>query len=117
MGLRLREDLDAIFITKTGDGWRGVATLAEAQGVEFLCPKCYHDEPVGKVGTHMIICWSRSRGVADDVSPGPGRWKMEGTGLEDLTLNAEEPNGARSVLLTGGCAWHGFVTNGVAGDA
>ena len=116
MGLRLREDLDATFITLAGDGWRGVATFAEAQGVEFLCPKCYQ-ENAGKVGTHMVICWSRSRGVPDDVSPGPGRWKMDGTGLENLTLNGEEPNGARSVLLTSGCGWHGFVTDGIAGDA
>ena len=90
-----------------------VDTLGEAQGVEFLCPKCFAANG-GNVGTHAVICWSRSRGVPEKAKPGPGRWKMEGTGFDDLTLNADPPGTARSVLLTGGCGWHGFVTNGDA---
>lgn len=100
-------DLDAAFIKL--DDPRGdfseMLTLSEAHGVQFNCPKCQ---------THSVVCWSRSRGVPDDVRPGPGRWKMEGTGLHDLTLNADPPSGARSVQLNGGCAWHGFVTDGDA---
>ena len=80
-----------------------VTTLAEAQGIKFRCPKC---------GDHAVICWSRSRGTPDDATPGPGRWALVGTSLEDLTLNADPPSQARSVLLSGGCARHGFVTNG-----
>ncbi len=90
----------------------GIA-LAEASGVKFLCPKCFAANN-GPVGTHAVICWSRSRGVPDDATPGPGRWRLDGTGLHDLTLNADLPSGARSVLLIGGCGWHGFVTNGEA---
>lgn len=90
-----------------------VATLAEAQGVKFLCPKCYADNR-GPVGTHLVVCWSRSRGIPDDAKPGPGRWMLEGTGLDDLTLNGDPPGNARSVALEGGCAWHGFVTMGDA---
>jgi hypothetical protein len=90
-----------------------VETLAEAQGIRFLCPLCFagHDDPVG---VHSVICWSRSRGVPDDVSPGPGRWRLDGTGLHDLTLNADPPSDARSVQLNGGCGWHGHVTDGEA---
>ena len=65
----------------------------------------------GEVGTHAVVCWSKSRGVPDKATPGPGRWLMRGTGYADLTLDAE-PGKSRSVLLLGGCAWHGFVTNG-----
>lgn len=91
-----------------------VDNLADAQGVQFLCPKCFRENG-GSVGTHAIICWSRSRGTPEDAVPGPGRWTLEGTGLHDLTLNGDP--GSRSVLLTGGCAWHGFVTNGEVTDA
>lgn len=89
-----------------------VEGIDEAQGVEFLCPKCYANNN-GPIGTHAVICWSRSRGVPDDAEPGPGRWRLVGTGLHDLSL-MEEPGKSRSVALKGGCAWHGFVTNGEA---
>lgn len=91
--------------------WTETDSIAEAQGVEFLCPKCFATND-GNVGTHMVLCWSRSRGVPDDAEPGPGRWKLVGTGYDDLTLDADPPQTARSVLLTSGCGWHGFVTNG-----
>jgi hypothetical protein len=92
---------------------RYVNSIAEAQGVMFLCPKCFAANG-GRVGTHIVICWSRSRGVPDDAQPGPGRWTLEGTGYADLTLNGDAVGGggARSVLLLGGCAWHGFITKG-----
>ena len=89
--------------------------IERAQGVMFLCPKCFKANG-GSRGTHAIVCWSRSRGVPDHVTPGPGRWSLHGTGLQDLTLNGDQPGGggARSVQLHGGCAWHGFITNGEA---
>lgn len=94
-----------------------VARIEEAQGVEFLCPGCFVANG-GPVGTHMVLCWSRSRGIADDVVPGPGRWALEGTGLHDLTLNGD--GNSRSILLAlekGCCGWHGYVTNGEVTDA
>lgn len=92
-----------------------VDALAEAQGVRFLCPKCFVANG-GSRGTHSVVCWQGSKGVPPEALPNPGRWKMDGTGLDDLTLNADPPfSSSRSVLLTGpGCGWHGFVTNGVA---
>jgi len=88
-------------------------SMAEAQGLLFLCPLCFAKNG-GAVGTHGIICWSRSRGVPDSQDPKPGRWTFEGTGFEDLTVNGDPPGNARSILLLGGCGWHGFITNGEA---
>lgn len=93
--------------------YRHVDSIEDAQGVSFLCPKCF-SENGGPKGTHAVICWSRSRGVPDDARPKPGRWSMSGSSVEDLTLNGDPPGSARSVQLHGGCCWHGHVTNGVA---
>lgn len=88
-----------------------VETLAEADGVFFLCPKCFAANG-GRRGTHGVLCWFVGK-VPGDVEPKPGRWNPSGTGLDDLTF--VEP-GAFSVLLTGaeGCKWHGYVSKGDA---
>lgn len=110
-------DLEPYFIRWEDERvYRCVETLAEAQGVSFLCPKCFAENG-GPRGTHQILCWSRSRGTPEAAQPGPGRWALVGTGLADLTLNADPPGTARSVQLTGGCSWHGFITNGEATTA
>lgn len=113
-------DLEASFIVyeKAPDGgtiMHRVDRFDLADGIIFLCPLCFTNNG-GSVGTHAVICWSRSRGVPDDLDPKPGRWKLVGTGLHDLTLDGDAPGGggARSVQLLGGCAWHGFITNGYA---
>jgi hypothetical protein len=108
-------DLDAEFLRASdAKNFRRVASIDEAHGVVFLCPKCFTANG-GKVGTHSVICWSRSRGAPDDIEPLPGRWAMNGTGIDDLTLDADVGgNGARSVLLLGGCSWHGFINSGHA---
>jgi len=83
-----------------------VATLADAQGVYFLCPKCFAENG-GAVGTHAVRVLFRGRNVPDDAWPLPGRWDVSGTGIDDLTLTP-------SIHLTGaGCGWHGFITNGL----
>ena len=88
-----------------------VDTLAEADGVMFLCPKCYAANG-GARGTHMVICWFEGK-VADDVDPKPGRWNPTGTCLADLSFVPGRKSS--SVLLLGeGCQWHGFVANGDA---
>jgi hypothetical protein len=109
--------LDATFIkheVRDGHDYHvHVDRIEDAQGVQFLCPKCFVANG-GAVGTHQVICWSRSRGVPDEVRPQPGRWKIDGTSIDDLTLNADPPATQRSVAITGGCGWHGHVTNGAA---
>lgn len=111
--MRLR-DLEAVFrrreVRDDGVFHVPVETLAEADGIMFLCPQCFAANG-GRVGTHMVICWFEDR-VPDDAVPGPGRWKPQGTGLDDLTFVVGKRS--NSVALIGGCGWHGFVTNGDA---
>jgi hypothetical protein len=85
--------------------WLVPVSFADADGIYFLCPKCFAEHP-DRVGVHGIICW-RPR-VPPDIKPNPGRWEFTGTGLDDLSLVA----GSSSVLLTGGCCAHFHVTNG-----
>ena len=87
-----------------------VESIKQAQGVRFLCPKCYEANG-GPVGTHAVICWSPA--VPDRFDPKPGRWVLLGTGFDDLTLGPP-PGRSASVLLTsrGGCQAHFFVENG-----
>jgi hypothetical protein len=108
--MRLTE-LTPRFLKLSDRGWLTVENIGDAQGIVFLCPKCFVENG-GPIGTQSVICWSRSRGVPDDVRPNPGRWALHGTGFDDLSLDADPPSSARSVLLSGGCAWHGFVTGG-----
>lgn len=92
------------------DVFHRVGALQEADGVIFLCPKCFAENN-GPAGTHSVICWFVGK-VPDDLHPIPGRWNPSGSGLDDLTFVGP---GAASVLLTGaGCGWHGFVRNGSA---
>ena len=88
-----------------------VDALTEADGVWFLCPKCFAANG-GAVGTHAVICWFVGS-VPDDVDPKPGRWTPTGTGLNDLTF-VPSAGRSHSVLLTGGCEAHFFVTHGDA---
>lgn len=87
-----------------------VETIEEAHGVMFKCPRCWQANG-GPIGTHTIVCWSPA--VPDTATPGPGRWSLQGTSLQDLSLVA----GSSSVQLHGGCQWHGFVRNGEVVDA
>jgi hypothetical protein len=128
-------DLDARFIkhvvgvapeyhgrpNPNGDGttqWGGfpcdelhrVETLAEADGLSFLCPMCFAANG-GRAGTHSIIVAFRGKAVPEALFLGSNgvaaRWDAAGNGLDDLSLKP-------SILLYGGCKWHGFVTNGDA---
>lgn len=87
-----------------------VDTLAEAQGIWFLCPKCFAANN-GPVGTHGVLCWFEGR-IDDLVQPGPGRWNPHGTSLADLSFVPGKRS--HSVALLSGCEWHGYVSNGNA---
>lgn len=80
-------------------------TREEADGIQFLCPKCWTANG-GPKGTHMVVCWRPT--VPAETTPGPGRWELVGTDFEDLSLVA----GSSSVLLLGGCKAHFFVEHG-----
>jgi hypothetical protein len=99
-------DLSPQFLKHVDDThFHRVDSIAEADGLLFLCPKCFVANG-GKIGTHSVICWTPS--VPQTVKPIPGRWNLVGTSFDDLSLVA----GSSSVKLEGGCQWHGFVTNG-----
>jgi uncharacterized protein DUF6527 len=86
-----------------------VPSLAEAQGIHFLCPKCW-TENKGPVGTHLCEVTFEGRGVLPhqgirgSKEPGP-RWNVTGTNFEDLSTTP-------SILIIGGCNWHGYITAG-----
>lgn len=82
-----------------------VETLAEAQGVQFDCPKC---QPY----PHAVIVTFRDRWALDHQGSqsshgGPSRWNVAGASFEDLTLTP-----SIDCSQGGGCTFHGFITNG-----
>ena len=101
-------DLEPSFLKREDDThFRFVDEITGADGVEFLCPKCFAENDMKRPGVHAVICWSPK--VPQTTSPTPGRWEMLGTGLADLTLRAS----SSSVLLQGrGCKAHFFIENG-----
>lgn len=100
-------ELEPQFVRRTGhDEWEDVDSVDDADGILFLCPKCFETNG-GPRRTHMVLCWRP--GVPQTQAPRPGRWEMEGTGYDDLTLVA----GSSSVFLKGpGCGAHFFVRDG-----
>lgn len=86
-----------------------VPTLAEAQGIRFLCPQCFRVN-AGPRGTHLCSVTFEARGAAPsqgshDTEGRPARWTVSGSGFDDLSTQP-------SILLIGGCNWHGDITNG-----
>jgi hypothetical protein len=99
-------ELNPEWVKMTDDrSYESVDTLAEAQGLWFLCPVCFQRNS-GVVGTHHVLCWFAARGVLDSRKPGPGRWTPTGTDFKDLSL-------APSILLPQSkCEAHFHVING-----
>lgn len=80
-----------------------VETLAEADMMSMLCPKCFRDNK-GSVGTHSVMVWFAGGNAPKEHNKGV-RWKASGTGFSDLSTTP-------SIQLLGGCAWHGYITSG-----
>lgn len=89
-----------------------VETLAEADGIWFLCPKCFAANG-GPVGTHSVSVGFTGRcppgSYGQNLEGQDVRWQVAaGTSLDDLSLTpsiqllSENPTPAF-------CAWHGFV--------
>lgn len=84
-----------------------VSDLAQAQGIFFVCPKCF-----GTKDSHMCEVSFADRGVQDNMGTHnkdgkPVRWTVTGSGPSDLSTTP-------SIQLQGGCNWHGYITNGEA---
>lgn len=82
--------------------------LEGAEGVSFLCPKCFEANG-GPKGTHSVLVFFDGADLPPDLGRNARgetvRWRATGKQIEDLTLSP-------SIQLIGGCAWHGFVTHG-----
>jgi hypothetical protein len=102
-------ELEPQFLRYTATDYVYVNTLAQAQGIKFLCPKCF-ERNGGAVGTHIVVVWFNGRDVDAIAVPTP-RWGVSGTGYTDLTI-VPSISLERADLV--GCQWHGFVKNGDA---
>jgi hypothetical protein len=85
-----------------------VGDISRAQGLMFLCPKCWAGSKAG--GIHLCEVTFAGRGVPDELGThnknGQAvRWQVSGSTFADLTTTP-------SILLESGCNWHGFITNG-----
>lgn len=80
-----------------------VDSIAEADCVWFLCPRCYVDLG-GPVGCHSIAC---TKPGAPNRQGGKARWKISGASLEDLTLSP-----SIAVVGEGTCKAHFFIRAG-----
>lgn len=83
-----------------------VSNILEAQGIIFLCPKCYQT-----VGCHYCEVTFANKSVPDCMGvhndrKEPVRWDVTGDSFTNLSTSP-------SVLVIGGCNWHGYITNGL----
>lgn len=119
------------FVFRDGDGrkfmwgprpvryeFHNVQTVAEADQLLFLCPKCFAANG-GATGTHSVLVSFAGRNQPDgvcsrDSEGSPSRWTVHsGNSLDDLVLT---PSIALDVKRKPeeGCHWHGFVgSNGI----
>ena len=103
-------DLDPVWFGRPrGQTWPHVSSLSDAVGLRFRCPGCVAAGGGGNWGVHTVVCWDPS--VGPDVPPRPGRWRLCGTGFDDLTLGPRHPGGASSVIMKG-CGAHFWIRDG-----
>lgn len=109
-------DLDPQWLRYVADGGLGhVESIDQAQGLMFLCPKCFLANG-GPVRTHSVIVWSRSRGVPTRRRQGRGAGHSPALGFTISPSTAIRLATRARIDLSGtaGCQWHGFITNGEA---
>lgn len=81
------------------DGSRSPIPYREKVGFSCDCPS--------GCGEPMFIPFENPEdGGPAVVNPGQHGWRREGTTFETLTVTP-------SIQRVGGCAWHGFLTNGI----
>jgi hypothetical protein len=86
-----------------------VATLAEADGIRFVCPLCFKNLG-GRAGAHLVRVGFAGRSYSDQAAvhnkAGQAvRWEVSGSGFDDLTITP-------SIQIDDGCGWHGHVIDG-----
>lgn len=111
-------DLDGQLYKRMPDGsLLPVSAVDTADVLYFQCPKCAAGQPRGRrddgrgyvEGVHFIsVPFAAHDGLpAMPTSPvqGGARWTVTGKTLADVSTQP-------SIAIVGGCAWHGYVTNG-----
>ena len=101
-------ELEPQFLRYKLDGhYVPVHELAQADGISFLCPKCFAANG-GKTGTHVVTCWFEGK-VPDDTKP-CGRWTPAGTHYRNLSfvLGRNE----RSLQAINDCRFRPFLADG-----
>lgn len=88
------------------DQFQWVDSLAEADGIGFLCPACFGANG-GAPGTHGLQIWFAGGNAPPHIGTNSEgqtvRWSVRGTGFADLITSP-------SILLQGpGCGWHGYI--------
>lgn len=90
-----------------------VPTLADADGIQFLCPLCFLKNE-GVVGTHRVAVYFQGRGAPPHIGKNSegqtARWEVMGNDFLDLTLSP-------SIHIKSGCGWHGWIEHGIARNA
>jgi Family of unknown function (DUF6527) len=103
-----REEMFARGVSKPAAFFARVATLSEAHGVRFICPKSFATHG-GKVGAHSVLVYFAGSPVPSDIGVNTAgktvRWSATGTSLDDLSLS---PSIQEQDSI---CGWHGFVGN------
>lgn len=83
-----------------------VATLSEAHGIRFLCPKSVATRG-GKIGAHSVQVYFAGSPVPSNIGVNSNgetvRWNVSGTSLDNLSLS---PSIQEQDNI---CGWHGFV--------
>lgn len=87
-----------------------VSEIAEAQGIQLLCPLCFKANGNNAAGTHFVEVTFKDRGVPDQLgchnkAGQPTRWTATGSDFNDLSTSP-------SIMIEDACGWHGFITNG-----
>lgn len=81
------------------DVFHDVDAVSEADGITFLCPKCFAANG-GSVGTHSIMIFFADRNAPPHLGTNKDgqtvRWRVAGTGYADLVT-------APSILQQSGC--------------
>lgn len=87
------------------DVFHNTDNLAEADGITFLCPKCFASN-AGPIGTHSIMIFFEGGKAPPHLGTNKDgqtvRWRVTGTGYGDLVT-------VPSILQQAGCQWHGYI--------
>ena len=112
-----RDDGEIHMWSPTPERWvfQPVATVAEAHGVRFLCPKSYARHRGSKGAHSCFIFFAGSPYAGHNLAGEEVRWNVAGgTTIDDLQLTPSIQEEDEGMPPEHQCNWHGFVgSNGM----